>query len=133
MKIKPRVGWVRANQAADESTAPEILKLLKTIDDLRAHIANSETAAPEGTEGLAQGEEKITLHFRYEHPHYGFIDGGEAFSWNEIVALLGPILISRLRNRNLRINFETPSSIGSKISLGSKFMTGMCGTRNSNR
>jgi hypothetical protein len=53
MKIKPRVGWVRADQVADESAAREILRLRKEVDDLRDALV--ELAPPLGTEDLSQG------------------------------------------------------------------------------
>ncbi len=84
MKIKPRVGWVRADQVADESAAQEILGLRRKIDELDAHIAETEQSAPPGTDGLAQGEEVISLHFRYESRR-DYVDCTEAFSWNEIL------------------------------------------------
>jgi hypothetical protein len=92
MKIKPRVGWVRADQVADESAAQEILRLRKKIDELDAYIAQTELAAPSGIEALAQGEETISLHFRYELRGQ-YADGTAAFSWNDILSILGPILI----------------------------------------
>jgi len=92
MKIKPRVGWVRADQAADESAAQEILRLRRKIDELNAHIADTEQTAPPGTGDFARGEETILLHFMYQ------LDGryrnsAEAFSWDDILSILGPILI----------------------------------------
>jgi hypothetical protein len=59
MKTKPRVGWVRADQVADESTAQEILRLRKKIDELEAHIAQSNVAAPTGTEDLQKGRKQF--------------------------------------------------------------------------
>jgi hypothetical protein len=93
IKIKPRVGWVRADQVADESAAQEILQLRRKVDELNARINQSELAAPQGTEGLAHGEETISLHFRYEDSVGRFADEQMAFSWNEILSVLGPILI----------------------------------------
>ncbi len=102
IKLKPRVGWVRADQVADGSAAQEILKLLKTIDELRTNVASAESTPPRGTEELAQGEETITLHFRYEQPRSGYTDGEATFSWNEILAILGPILITQASEKQLK-------------------------------
>jgi hypothetical protein len=93
MKTKPRIGWVRADQVADESAAQAILRLRKRIAELEAHIAQSEVAAPAGTEGLAQGEETISLHFKYADFATKFVDRAVALSWNQILSVLGPILI----------------------------------------
>jgi len=104
MKIKPRVGWVRADQVADESAAQEILGLRRKIDDLNAHIAQTELTAPTGTEGLAKGDDVILLHFRYE-VHQDYSDCAESFSWNEIVSVLGPILIVQATEGALKDKF----------------------------
>jgi hypothetical protein len=104
MKIKPRVGWVRADQVADESAAQEILGLRRKIDELDAHIAETEQSAPPGTDGLAQGEEAISLHFRYES-RQDYVDCTEAFSWNEILSILGPVLIIQATERDLKDQF----------------------------
>ncbi len=66
--IRPRVGWVRADQVPDEGAAQEILRLRTKIDELETHIANTEMTAPEGAEGLAQGEETISIRFKDEGP-----------------------------------------------------------------
>ncbi len=100
MKIKPRVGWVRADQVADESAAQEILRLRRRVDELEAHIAYTEMAAPAGTEGLAQGEETVSLHFNFLLK--GLSKGAfEEFSWNQILAILGPIMIAGASERDL--------------------------------
>jgi hypothetical protein len=101
MKIKPRVGWVRADQVADESAAQEILRLRKRIDELDAHIAQTELAAPSGTEALAGGEETISLHFRYQAGG-DYFDGTETFSWNDILSILGPVLIVQAGDHDLK-------------------------------
>lgn len=101
LKIKPRVGWIRADQVADESAAQEILKLRRRIDELEAHIAQTELSPPPGAEKLAQGDETVDLHFRYE---YGRIyhDTTEEFSWDQIVSLLGPILLIKASEDELK-------------------------------
>jgi Domain of unknown function (DUF4062) len=101
MKSKPRTGWVRADRPTDESAAQEIIRLRKKIDDLETHIADTEMAAPAGTEELAQGEERISLHFRYEQ-HSRYTDGEESFSWNDILSILGPILIIQASEHDLK-------------------------------
>jgi hypothetical protein len=101
MKSNPRTGWVRADQATDESAAQEILRLRKKIEELETHIASTEMAAPAGSEGLARGEETISLHFRYEQ-HSRYTDGTESFSWNEILSILGPVLITQASEGDLK-------------------------------
>ena len=103
MKTKPGVGWVRADLVADESAAQEILRLRKKIDELSLHIAQSELTAPPGTEDLSQGQDTISLHFRYElSGAAGYQETLDAFTWNEILSTLGPILISRASEGDLK-------------------------------
>jgi hypothetical protein len=104
IKVKPRIGWVRGDQATDESAAQRILGLLRKIDDLKAHIALTELTAPPGTEGLAKGDDVILLHFRFE-VRQDHSDCMESFSWNEIVSILGPILIVQATEGELKDKF----------------------------
>jgi len=100
-KIKPRIGWVRANLVPDESAAQEILKLRRRIEELETQIAETAFTPPAGTETLAQGDEYFTLTYRYQTSH-GFFDQNIAFSWNEILSMLGPILIAQASEDMLR-------------------------------
>ncbi len=54
MKIKPRVGWARADLVPDEGAAQELLRLRREIDALSADlVAARSRSAPEGLENLA--------------------------------------------------------------------------------
>lgn len=99
MKIKPQVGWVRADLVPDEGAAQEILKLRRRIEELEKRIA--ETGPPPGSERLARGDEITSVSFRYEVPN-GYFDAKEAFSWNHILSLLGPILINQASEEQLK-------------------------------
>lgn len=106
MKTTPRIGWVRADRVLDESAAQEILRLRKKIDELEAHIARTELTAPPGTDDFARGDSTVSLHFRYRAGGYGdFEDATEVFSWNEILSMLGPVLITEARESVLRDKF----------------------------
>ncbi|HTW67537.1 MAG TPA: hypothetical protein VME17_23120 [Bryobacteraceae bacterium] len=92
MRVKPRIGWVRADEVGDERTAHEILKLRRSVDELETQIAQSGLTPPPGTEALAQGDETLTLRLRFSDIN----DVGVCpldFTWNEIVSFLGPIFI----------------------------------------
>ncbi len=102
MRSKPRTGWVRADRVTDESAAQEILRLLKKIDELNARITQTEVAPPPGSEDLARGEETISLHFRYQPRGGSYTERTVDFSWNEILSILGPILITQATERDLK-------------------------------
>jgi hypothetical protein len=101
MKIKPRVGWVRANLVPDESAAQEILKLRKRVEELEAEIVETGFSPPAGSEALAQGEETTCLVFRYELGNR-YLESRETWSWNEILAILGPLLVDQDSERQLK-------------------------------
>jgi hypothetical protein len=101
MKLKPRVGWVRADLVPDESAAQESLKLRKRIEELEIKIAEAESSPPAGTETLAQGDENTSVHFHYEIGN-GYLESTEDFSWNNILSFLGPILIDQASDKRLK-------------------------------
>src|ERR1035437_9334771 len=90
MKIKPRTGWVRADRIPDESAAQEILKLRNEIALLQKSLGDLKDSPPEGSIGLAQGDETIDLRFRVE----GDFVQPYSFSWNTLVEVLGPVLMN---------------------------------------
>jgi hypothetical protein len=68
LKIKPRVGWVRADLVpAGEDMKDELLRLRREIDSLNGEpiIANNR-AAPEGVDDLAQGPDTTNITINFE-------------------------------------------------------------------
>jgi hypothetical protein len=76
MKIKPRVGWVRADLlAAGEDMRDELLRLRREIDSLNGElIVAKNRAAPEGVEDLAQGAETTNITIEFESPDVFSLD-----------------------------------------------------------
>jgi hypothetical protein len=101
MKINPRVGWVRADLVPDESAAQEILGLRRKIDEFKRRIDDAESTGPEGSKELAQGDETISIHFRYLREG-SYFDAVEEYSWNNILSILGPILIVQASEDDLK-------------------------------
>jgi hypothetical protein len=96
IKTHPAVGWVRADLLPDQSTAEEMLRLRKRIEELE----NSLGTSPAGTEHLSQGDDSIELNFsfgafkdsksyaaeaKYRHTFHA--------TWNELFAAVSPLLI----------------------------------------
>lgn len=106
IKTTPAIGWVRADELPDKNATLELLKLRQRVDELQAELARSRTTAPKGTEDLAQGDELHTL-------KYGFTSRDIAYdtsnwtgifqaTWNEIFAVLAPLMINEASEINLR-------------------------------
>jgi len=70
MKIKPRVGWVRADLLpAGGGMKDELLRLRREIDSLNGELAvASNRAAPEGVDDLAQGSDTTNITVEFESP-----------------------------------------------------------------
>ena len=98
IKSKPRIGWVKADQLAAESSK-QILRLREQIDALKATINELEDKAPEGIEDLQQGEDQVEI--LYVSSLYG--KKSYKFSWNRIIATLAPHMINESSENALRL------------------------------
>ncbi len=101
----PMPGWIRADRAAATVAATEVLRLKKTIEDLQAQLAESQTTAPKGTEELAQGDEEYPVDVAFQTRE----KSGESWnnnrtislSWNEIFEELGPLMLDEATDMQL--------------------------------
>jgi Domain of unknown function (DUF4062)/Viral A-type inclusion protein repeat len=89
---RPAVGWVRGDLVANERAIQEILRLRDRVSDLEQELAGAQGRPPHGVESLAQGDELISLTFRYSTIS-GRRETAFEFTWNELLSLLGPILL----------------------------------------
>jgi len=108
IKSNPAVGWVRADLVPDERAADEILRLRKRIEEVENELHAMSTAAPAGTEELAQAEEAFTVHYSFlvrpPNQHWGG-DKQEAFcnlTWNAIFGAISPLMIQEAHEDSLR-------------------------------
>jgi hypothetical protein len=106
IKMKPAIGWVRANLLPTESASGEILRLQSKIVDLEAVLEFSQNNAPIGTENLSQGDDLFTMNFTFNSKlptgafsidflndttnHKSVIE----ISWNMIFASVAPLMIN---------------------------------------
>ena len=99
MKIKPRVGWIRANLARDEGAAEEILRLRDRIVELDGMLKAS--VPPSESEDLAQGDDAVTLSFRAEHmgKRQTFTEG---WTWNQVFAVVGPVVLNGATEQTMK-------------------------------
>lgn len=97
IKTKPRVGWVKADQASSDANA-EIIRLRKEIDGLNIKIHQYEETEPEGVEVFAQGEDEIILSFFDSMNHTKKFN----FTWNALFSLLGPLMLVESSEINMK-------------------------------
>ncbi len=100
IKSKPQTGWIRANLASSEEANAEISRLLKETEELKAQLAKARTTAPQGSEGLQQGEDIFELNYSYYY-------GGEqestiSLTWNEYFYLLAPLMLDESSESDLK-------------------------------
>jgi hypothetical protein len=107
IKDKPRPGWVKATFLPTEDTTKEILELTKQIDFFKTELERSKTKAPDGTEELSQGDDRIDIEFTYSVAgEWAFDDekyeGLLKLTWNEIFAEISPMMIDESSEDALR-------------------------------
>ncbi len=104
-RTHPGIGWVRGDQVPSKEASIEILNLKKEIDRLRSELNNARTQAPEGTENLAKGDDKMTVRYSfklregYSRTKY---EDSIAFTWNELFYVVSPYMINEAADRTVR-------------------------------
>ena len=106
MQIKPRVGWVRADRVPDESAAKEMLRLRERLEDAEGKLALVQSSQQKDTEHLSQGDERISLKFMFNNSRYGSGEQAYPFSWNELLAILGPVLLTPVSQPRLAATLQ---------------------------
>lgn len=113
IKQHPAVGWVRADQLPSEDVNNELLELRKKVDSLQKELAEAQTEAPKGTEGLAQGEDEFQITFSFEKKAraYDLLDRPAMedtirLTWNRIFYSLSPVMINEASEGRLRVTLS---------------------------
>jgi len=103
---RPQVGWVRADGLPTAEAALEMLKLRHQVDELEAELVHSRTAAPKGTEDLAQGDETTTLNYSFHAwgKNLSSMDYTDTFAatWNVVFSTIAPAMINEASERSLK-------------------------------
>jgi hypothetical protein len=111
MKRRPAVGWVRADQVPSGATLTELLKLRSRIAELESQAEQVATRPPPGTEGLAQGTERIKLRVQFYARLPGDIERKHESTfeptWDEIFAGVAPSMINEASEEDLRRAFQS--------------------------
>jgi hypothetical protein len=98
---RPAVGWVRADAVPDEGAAREMLRIRNENDELQRLLQQHRAEPPKGSEVFAQGNERISLTFTYELGNQS-VREPYVTTWNELFALLGPLMIDGASERDLK-------------------------------
>lgn len=108
IKTNPAVGWVKADLLPEKSSTEEILRLRQQIEDLQNQLKESQQTAAVGTEDLAQGDDQITLHYKFGSYRTKDWTPDDVFkasfevTWNQIFSAVSPLLIDEASDVVLR-------------------------------
>lgn len=99
IKNNPQTGWIKADVVTSEEANQEITFLRKQVKDLEGQLQKSRTTAPEGSEGLSDGDDefKVRIHYYYG----GDIDDEIKLSWNKCFYVLAPLMLDEARELDL--------------------------------
>ncbi len=99
IKGSPAIGWVRGNLVPDESATEEILGLRRRVEELQAELQATGTTGPEGTAGLAQGEDPHEVSCTFAAAPNGWTwpktpcKTATVLVWDEIFSAVSPLMI----------------------------------------
>ncbi len=89
MKLKPRVGWVRADLLPGEGATQEMLRLRREIESLNEELAVAKNkVAPEGLDELAQGSDTTSITVDFESDAYGTVT--QTVRWDSLMRAILP-------------------------------------------
>lgn len=105
-KRHPGTGWVRGDQVPSADATAEILRLRKRIEQLESEQEASQTQAPKGTEGLAQGEDSFEIVCKFEstgpdEKTYTW-DWPVAVTWNQLFSELSPLMLHEANTTQIK-------------------------------
>lgn len=93
----PSPGWIKADEATDEKSLKEIMRLQKENEELKQQIAEYATKPPTGSEKLAQGDDEVQISMEVS---IGWLADEEIQrfqfeeSWNSLFMVVSPYLIN---------------------------------------
>ena len=90
-KSHPAVGWIRADQLPETTTA-EILELRKKVDKLEGALQAARTQAPAGADKLAQGDELCEVKCKSRWGNG--VRYSDTLSWDDILYLTLPAMMA---------------------------------------
>ena len=91
-KSHPAVGWIRADQLPETTTA-EILELRQKVEKLESALHAARTQAPAGTDKLAQGMEQFEVKCR-KSSYRSDVHYTDVLSWDDILYSTLPVMMA---------------------------------------
>ncbi len=108
-RLYPAVGWIRADRATSTESLQALADARTRIDELEAKLGTARTAAPEGSDELAQGADTFDLPF-WATARY--MKGGTRRdvrawltlkpSWDEVFSGIAPRLLQECEEAEVR-------------------------------
>jgi hypothetical protein len=111
IKRQPAAGWVRADTVPTSVTLLEVLTLKTRIAELEQANVDRDTDPPRGTEGLAQGDDRVELNIqftsrshtsKYPHSQDARYRISVSPTWNQIFAAVAPTMTNEATDHVLR-------------------------------
>jgi len=110
IKTHPRPGWVRGDQAMTPETRAQIAELRAKIAEFEKEEAESSAASPVGMdESFAHGQEQVEVVLTHKgRDSFRTLaeEGKLAYTWDEIMEILGPFMIDEAPEPSLRATFN---------------------------
>lgn len=101
IKKNPQVGWVRGDVAMTAEVREDFAKMQLRIKELEELLSAKTATAPTGTEDLAGGDDLYEVAFRNDFGA-GVWTHAHAYSWNELMRMLGPAMFDEASERRLQ-------------------------------
>lgn len=116
IKRQPGAGWVRADTVPTGATLVEVLMLKNRISELEQVSAARDFGPPPGTEGLAQGNDRLELNLLftarprnsvYPHNHDVRYRGSINPTWSQIFGAVAPAMTNEATDLVLRNSLKS--------------------------
>lgn len=106
-RIKPQIGWIRANLARSEKDKVREQKLLEELESAQTYINELEREIRDRSvlideiprEKLAQGNDKFEFTVSYRNNKKDYVTENILVSWNDIFKVIGPSIYGYIVNK----------------------------------
>lgn len=100
-KTHKRIGWMRADERSSNEQNKELLRLREENEKLIDKLSNIEENAPEGSEDLCQGDDKVSLYFSATVDQQYEEEFSLELTWNDICKTILPHLFQNCWESNM--------------------------------